>query len=136
MDTSEKQAQSPPRRKAVQHYTCVECGEPATMGSGRLKRVCKACVPDPRARNRYFKFKMTEPQYRRLFLKQEGKCGICQKGLTHNKTKGSKNYACIDHCHRTNKVRGLLCPACNTRLSGVEDINWLPKAVLWLKEKE
>lgn len=105
------------------------------MGPGRLKSVCKACVPDAQARNRYFKFRITEPQFLTLFQSQDGKCGICSKALTHDKVKGSKTYACIDHCHVTNEVRGLLCPACNTRLSGVEDAQWLEKAMMWIQRK-
>lgn len=124
------------RKNQVQHYVCKECGLPNVQGSGRKRTACLVCLPDASARNRYFKFRITEPQFLALFQAQGGSCGICNKTLTHDKVKGSKTYACIDHCHVTGQVRGLLCPACNTRLSGVEDPNWLEKAMEWLKKKE
>jgi hypothetical protein len=40
--------------------------------------------------------------------KQHNKCGVCKKDITNNYT--------IDHCHKSNKIRGLLCRQCNTVL--------------------
>jgi uncharacterized CHY-type Zn-finger protein len=101
-------------------YVCRECRQPATMNLGRQKAVCRDCVPDAYARNRYSKFGITEPQYKELFNSQAGLCGICEKPLTHRKIKGSRTFSCIDHDHVTMKVRGLLCAACNIKLSGVK----------------
>jgi hypothetical protein len=49
--------------------------------------------------------KLTEDQYNDL-MKNEN-CQICNVELTKK---------CIDHCHSTNKVRGVLCNNCNTAL--------------------
>ena len=48
--------------------------------------------------------------YNQMLEKQNGKCAIC------NSTKGNekKHRLFVDHCHETNKVRGLLCGKCNT----------------------
>lgn len=39
-------------------------------------------------------------------------CNICK--MFHNKLS-------VDHCHRTNKIRGILCPPCNTGLGHFQD---------------
>lgn len=41
---------------------------------------------------------------------QGGKCRGCEKPLATVKE-------CVDHCHRTGRVRGLLCNACNLALA-------------------
>lgn len=47
-------------------------------------------------------------EYQKLFQAQQGKCAIC---------KGARKYRlAVDHCHKTNLVRGLLCRMCNERL--------------------
>ena len=52
-------------------------------------------------------------QYEKLFEEQNGKCKIC--GTKKPGRKGVKRFA-VDHCHKTKKVRGLLCMACNTAI--------------------
>ncbi len=59
---------------------------------------------------------ITLDQYNQMFEKQKGKCAICkrhQKDLTRT--------LCVDHNHKTKKVRGLLCLTCNTDVSVVEN---------------
>lgn len=41
-----------------------------------------------------------------LLKKQGNKCGICQRNMTGIK-------ACLDHCHTTGFIRGVLCSTCN-----------------------
>ena len=60
------------------------------------------------ATNIKVKFGITTAEYNALLKKQNGKCAIC--GKSHN----NKRRFCIDHCHKTNKIRGLLCNGCNT----------------------
>ena len=45
-----------------------------------------------------------------------GKCEICHKPLILAKGK----YA-IDHCHKTGKIRGVLCQQCNQGLGCFQD---------------
>jgi len=57
------------------------------------------------------KYGLTEAQFYDLLDKQDGKCGICEIGIS-----GIINryrLAHVDHCHSTGKVRGLLCRKCN-----------------------
>ena len=67
-------------------------------------------------------FNLTEDQYNDL-MKNEN-CQICNVELTKK---------CIDHCHSTNKIRGVLCNNCNTALGLVGDnISTLEKMIEYL----
>jgi len=52
-------------------------------------------------------------QYETLYLKQGGKCALCLQPVQNPKL-------CVDHDHRTNGIRGLLCKLCNQFLGQVE----------------
>ena len=61
------------------------------------------------------KWGMSADQYRyeywRLFEMQDGKCAICRK---------DKKLA-LDHCHKTGRIRALLCSSCNRVLGFIEE---------------
>ena len=66
-------------------------------------------------------------EYNKLLIKCENKCGICEK--TFNQSPN------VDHCHNTNKVRGLLCRACNLGLGNFEDsIIYLKNAISYMEK--
>lgn len=67
---------------------------------------------------------------------QGGKCKICE--IDPSKAyKGRSASLCVDHCHKTNKIRGLLCYACNTMLGKVkESIPTLQNAIEYLQEHD
>lgn len=82
------------------------------------------------------KRKITLEQYFSMVEKQDNKCGICRKEETcidgRSKDKSPRRLS-IDHCHRTGKVRGLLCHACNTAIGKFkDDIELLQKAVKYI----
>lgn len=82
--------------------------------NGRLDSSCKACrIIKSRERT----LGVTEQQYRELERKQNGRCGICRNRL---RSRRYKAFA-VDHCHRTGRVRGLLCTNCNTALGLLKD---------------
>lgn len=54
--------------------------------------------------------------YLTILSQQGGKCAICR-----SETAGGKGTWHIDHDHRTNRVRGLLCHYCNTALGSFKD---------------
>lgn len=47
---------------------------------------------------------ITPEQYATILYKQDGKCAIC---------KTNRAKMCVDHCHTTGVVRGILCTKCN-----------------------
>lgn len=57
---------------------------------------------------------MTLDAYNELLTKQGGKCFLCGEL--------AKRTLCIDHDHKTGKVRGLLCIGCNTSVGVVEKL--------------
>lgn len=57
-----------------------------------------------------------------MFSDQGGKCAICRKEIEMPYPGSEVNStAHIDHCHKTLKVRGLLCKLCNLGIGGLRD---------------
>lgn len=61
-------------------------------------------------------------EYTRLLHKQNNVCAIC-KGIEKHKhaLSGNVRKLCVDHCHKTGIVRGLLCSECNRSLGAYRD---------------
>lgn len=57
---------------------------------------------------------ITVEQYYELVELYDNKCAICRKEETKKARKEGIAKLSVDHCHVTNKVRGLLCHDCNT----------------------
>lgn len=85
------------------------------------------------------RYGMTVEEYHALYTLQNGKCAICGTDLINainNGQKDAKNnfQTCVDHDHKTGKVRGLLCWHCNTALGHFRDnAEILIKAANYLK---
>ena len=60
------------------------------------------------------KYGITIEQYDKMLELQNNKCAIC--GYDFPDSKKLWNRPCVDHCHRTHKVRGILCRKCNIML--------------------
>lgn len=69
--------------------------------------------------------------YNQMFKEQEGKCFGCK--IHQNDLKSSLN---VDHCHKTGKIRGLLCRKCNSVLGLANDnITILENLINYLKHE-
>lgn len=63
-----------------------------------------------------------------LVAKQRGLCAICGVSFNKREYKGGGpfrktiklNVPCVDHCHKTGKIRGALCYSCNVQLGKLE----------------
>ena len=75
-------------------------------------------------------------QYTIMHNKQNGLCKICNNSETSLQPNGKElKDLCIDHCHKTNKVRGLLCHNCNAGIGHFGDnIQKLQSAIIYLSE--
>jgi len=73
------------------------------------RRECKHC-----AKEKVFKrkFGVDYKWYEKKLKEQHNVCDICKKELDSNRY----DKLAVDHCHSTNKLRGLLCTQCNTSL--------------------
>lgn len=74
---------------------------------------------------RIYRYGVGHEEYETLEKKHDGLCHICR----------SKKGICVDHCHKTKNVRGLLCSQCNTALGAFYDnIATIERAISYLKE--
>lgn len=81
------------------------------------------------------KYNITLEEYNDILKKQNNVCLICEKEESNKKKKtNSVIKLAVDHCHKTGKIRGLLCTSCNTGLGNFkDDILLLDKALNYLK---
>jgi hypothetical protein len=56
---------------------------------------------------------VTTEDYDRMLMQQHGACAICKQKPDER--------LCVDHCHATDEVRGLLCRKCNAGLGFYDD---------------
>ena len=74
---------------------------------------------------------MTLEDYNKMWIEQSGKCAICGKHEQELDT-----VLCVDHCHTTGKVRGLLCSKCNAGIGLLQDdFNVVLSAAKYLEDK-
>lgn len=109
----------------------VKCQEPrddsqyreANIG-GSMRTDCKVCEAayiKKSRNNRAFNLKhlygMTINDYDALLVAQGSKCAIC--GCPPEFSVNGR--LAVDHCHDSDKIRGLLCTMCNTALGSFKD---------------
>jgi len=76
------------------------------------------------------RYGLTIEQWNDIFEEQKGICPIC---LLHMDECVKKELH-VDHCHKTGKVRGLLCSTCNKALGLFhDDFEMLERAIVYLK---
>ena len=101
---------------------CEFCGHKETRRSSK-HRWCDLCVrPESFKfdRNLLIKYGISWREYESMMKKQQNKCLICLQVPTRFN---------VDHCHKTGKVRGLLCSRCNGVLEFIEDSERLSRAL-------
>jgi hypothetical protein len=69
--------------------------------------------------------------YNRMLSAQGGVCAMC-KSPEKSKFNGKDRRLCVDHCHKTGKIRGLLCVVCNA-CARPDDIAHLQMRVAYLR---
>lgn len=79
-------------------------------------------------------FNITLDDYNNMLALQNGTCAICkQEESKIFKKTGKRVDLAVDHCHKTGKVRGLLCWKCNASLGKFQDsIEILQNAIKYL----
>jgi len=84
-------------------------------------------VAQDKARKRqehlFYAYGLTEGAFASLLSSQGGGCAIC----------GSRDNLCVDHCHTSGDIRGILCRSCNSVLGLVaEDTKVLKTMIVYL----
>jgi hypothetical protein len=59
------------------------------------------------------RYGLTVEQFNDMLTRQDNKCFICCKPESSKTKSGKIRSLCIDHNHKTGKIRGLLCSNCN-----------------------
>lgn len=72
-----------------------------------------------RARHLMREYGITVEQYNAMEVQQGGVCAICKQPETQERN-GVEYRLAVDHCHKTGKVRGLLCFKCNSAMGSFE----------------
>lgn len=134
---------------------CVECNIPRPIESfypehprvqndtRRGSSYCKECrairakrsrdasrekhPPKPVNRNVWLKslYGITSEDYNDMLVLQGGVCAICKNPPTLRML-----HLRVDHCHKTGRVRGLLCHGCNTGIGNLKDSEYNLKAAI------
>ena len=77
------------------------------------------------------KYGITEEAYNALLETQNFGCKLCNQEFAD---KSGKRKLCVDHDHKTGRIRGLLCISCNRMLGYAADNPvTLLKAIQYLK---
>src|SRR5882762_8087171 len=67
-----------------------------------------------RAARLLHRYGISAADYDRMVAEQDGLCAVCKKPPTRGNTRAHwDGKLCIDHCHDTGRIRGLLCNDCN-----------------------
>lgn len=79
---------------------------------------------------------MSIEDYNNMLESQNYLCAICNRHYTEV-IHGKKKRLCIDHCHTTGKIRGLLCDKCNRGLGlFCDSYDILMSAINYLNSKQ
>lgn len=129
------------RSRAKGRYTiCKPCWsakqkarDSTPAGRAARSRYCAKYRASTKGRRKAKDFKLrrdyniTIEDYERMATAQGGCCAICHKPPT-------KNPLYVDHCHKTGRIRGLLCAVCNHLIARVEsDAELFGRIVQYLK---
>jgi len=118
-------------KKSNKH--CGNCGSPFVAKfithkwcSLKCRKIAynKRHPDNPHTRHNWYRYGLSENQYKELLAKQNGTCAICKKPEITTKRRNGNNILqslSVDHDHNTKKIRGLLCNKCNTALGLLEE---------------
>ncbi len=137
-------------RRTTSRNTCVECIRIASEKykntekgkknqEARIARMKAEGIWNEDVRHRTLKceYGIGLVEYEQMFQAQNGLCAICLKPeVIIDKKRNAIRRLAVDHCHATNKIRGLLCYACNTSIGKMnDDPEALERAAQYIRNK-
>ena len=110
---------------------CSRCGKAPQL---KTKVWCQPCsneyererwagrtVEQKRSKWLKHKYNLTWKDYIEMYENQKGLCKLCDIPISISKEDNSREVACVDHCHTSGDIRGLLCNHCNRALGLIKD---------------
>ena len=97
-------------------------------GDAKRKGTEKRLISNRKATSRYSvrKYGIELSEYTNMVAQQNGCCAVCKQ---------IEERLCVDHCHNTGKVRGLLCRRCNAGIGMLkDDVAILIEAITYLRK--
>lgn len=73
---------------------------------------------------------MTLETYNAMLESQNGVCAVC------NTVPSNGDCLCVDHCHSSGKIRGLLCRYCNVMVGMIEQQERHGKCLKYLERNQ
>lgn len=104
------------RPKGLKHTEETKAKMSETHRRNRIPRSSQEIALAARDRILLEKYDIDHLEYERMLKKQRGVCAICGAA-----PRPDKKLFPVDHCHKTGRVRGILCHYCNTMLGMAQD---------------
>lgn len=105
-----------PERKHYARGLCRECYDkrPERLDKIRANQAKWTKLHPEQVKGAWRKtaYGLTNDQFNILIEQQDGRCAICGESF---------GRPCVDHCHTSKVVRGLLCHACNRGIGDFRD---------------
>lgn len=118
------------KKKRQQHYN----NRPEVKEQRKEYQIAYIALNPLQAKDSSLKrlYNISIDDYNQMFSDQDGCCAICKRHQSE-----FKKALAVDHDHKTDKVRGLLCSGCNLALGNTEDsIEILSSAIQYLTQAQ
>lgn len=104
------------RRKSGLMGECILCNKK------RAKETKDRLHGGSTAYSRKIRYGITVEDVNSMIASQNGVCPICLK----------REPTCVDHCHTTNRIRGMLCSRCNSAIGIVGELDGAKRMIEYL----
>lgn len=94
---------------------CTQCRGDLAVALKDRRRAVKRDTERMRAAKLRREYGLTEQAFLEMRVDQHDACAICREPFDARKA------ICVDHCHDSGNVRGLLCHQCNTAIGFLKD---------------
>lgn len=124
-----------PVQHAIRQYRVAEWSKKNRTILNIKQRERNHKLPPEKRKEKSLKIhhKIVYANYKALLEQYDYQCMICKKKLDPI-SKKYDSMACVDHCHASNSIRGILCKDCNSGLGYFRDkVENLRQAVRYLE---
>jgi hypothetical protein len=120
-------------RLGVNAY-CKDCRREYTKEKLKNPKHREKVKEEKRVYFRSEKYGISRDDFGRMLASQNGVCAICGKS---REERGHKRDFHVDHDHKTNRVRGILCHQCNLMLGNCnDDVDILRRAIQYIERSK